>query len=127
MQEFDNKLEVAIDYGGLALKVEFLYLKLQGTQSFNRYPVVRRLTFDHVDYELYEWSITLLLVIRLVFGLFDPHHAASHNLTVLYALQAGYRGHLEVLLVQQGLNWGEDHRHNVIGHVVQLEMLYLEF
>jgi hypothetical protein len=31
LQEFDDKLEVAFDNGGLALKVEFLNLKLQGT------------------------------------------------------------------------------------------------
>ena len=127
MQEFDDKLEVAIDNGRLALKVEFLNLKLQSTQPLHWHPVMRRLTFDHVDYELHEWSITLLLIAPLVFGLFYSHHAASHNLTVLAALQTSYRGHLEILLVQQGLNGCENHRHYVVGHVVQLEMLNLEF
>lgn len=127
MQEFDDKLEVAIDNGGFALKVEFLNLKLEGTQPLNRHPVMRHLTFDHVDYKLHEWSITLLLIAALVFGLFNSNHAASHSLTVLPALQASNHGHLEVFLVQQGLYGGEDHRHDVIGHVVQLEMLNLEF
>ena len=118
MQEFDDKLEVAIDNGGFALKVEFLNLKLQGTQPLHRHPVMRHLTFDHVYYKLHEWSITLLLIAARVFGLFNSHHAASHSLTVLSALQTSYCGHLEVLLVQQGLYGGEDHRHDVVGHVV---------
>jgi hypothetical protein len=81
---------------------------------------MRGLTFDNVENELNEWSIAFLLFTRRVFGLFDLHHAATHNLTVLPTLQASYRGHLEILLVQQGLNGGEDHWHDVVDHVVQL-------
>lgn len=109
------------------MELEFLYGKLQRTNSCHRDLISSRIGFRNVYDKLDERGIACCLgacgeyfLLLLFFDRFlgmEPRFGGGEELTLF--------GKVEFVFKLPG--WSKDYRHHVIAHVIDLEMLHLEF